>query len=220
MSQQTTQQTTQQSTYKFKTRKSIELFGQTFEEFATTFPPESTITAVLHAWNTLKSKFESGEVTQRRSSSNKHKKSDSDAPTKKSDYQLFGVWLKMQNSDYKLMKINDFSKLQSSLWKNSAELDEWKSLSTDERQKVIDIANQPKPSTKSKKTKSIADQKQPQPSDEQKQPQPSDSNAVKPKKSKKSDSDKPSSTTKKSKKLPQPKQNNDEHDELSDSDFQ
>ena len=118
------------STYKFKTRKTIELLGQSFEEFASSFPPESTIVAVLHAWNDLQSKLSNGIIKE---------VSRKSAPN---DYQLFGKWLKHNNDTYRAMSMTEFNQLHSSLWKQSAELDEWKAFSDEQKIQVVELLSQ------------------------------------------------------------------------------
>jgi hypothetical protein len=164
------------TSYKFKTRKTIELLGQTFEEFALSFPPESTIVAVLHAWNLLQSNLANGIIKESK-------------PIKTSDYQLFGKWLKLNNDTYSSLPITEFSKLQSSLWKQSQEKDDFLNLSEEE---LRELSNR-KPAKKSKSKPSPSDDK-PSPSDDKPsvKPSPSDDKPspsvkpsdVKPKKSK------------------------------------
>jgi predicted Fe-S protein YdhL (DUF1289 family) len=194
------------STYKFKTRKTIELLGQSFEEFAASFPPESTIVAVLHAWNDQKSKLSNGIIKE---------VSRKSAPN---DYQLFGKWLKHNNDSYRAMSMTEFNQLHSSLWKQSAELDEWKAFTEEEKSEIVQLLSQ-KVSQKNSQKKMkdvIKDEKK----DEKKDTEHDDS--VKPKKSKKSSdtSDKPSDKPKKSKKSKKDAPSDKPSDVLDESDFE
>ena len=82
------------------------------------------LSAALATWDMITAQIESGDL-KNTSRSNKNKKSSTDEPKEKTPYQKFGQWLKEQNPEYKVMKLTEFTQLQSSLWK-SAEGDEWK----------------------------------------------------------------------------------------------
>jgi len=211
------------TSYKFKTRKTIELLGQTFEEFASSFPPESTIVAVLHAWNLLQSNLANGIVKESKSTN-----------PKTSDYQLFGKWLKLNNDTYTALSISEFSKLQSSLWKQSSEKEDFLNLSEEEKHKIMeapkpgsDKQDKPKPSKKPTDVKPT-DVKPTDDKKEVKQDKPIKSKSDKPKKTKsdkpsdsdKPDSDKPTHKPKKSKsKTDKPIPSHDDTNEISDADF-
>jgi outer membrane biosynthesis protein TonB len=200
------------TSYKFKTRKTIELLGQTFEEFASSFPPESTIVAVLHAWNLLQSNLANGIVKESKSTN-----------PKTSDYQLFGKWLKLNNDTYTALSISEFSKLQSSLWKQSTEKEDFLNLSEEEKHKIMEAPKptNDKPSKKPTDVKPTDDKKEDK--KEVKQDKPIKSKSDKPKKTKSdkpSDSDKPTDKPKKSKsKTDKPIPSHDDTNEISDADF-
>lgn len=82
------------------------------------------LSAALATWDMITAQIESGDL-KNTSRSNKNKKSSTDEPKEKTPYQKFGIWLKEQNPDYKLMKLTEFTQLQASLWKGT-EGDEWK----------------------------------------------------------------------------------------------
>lgn len=84
------------------------------------------LSAAITFWEMTSQQIESGEL-KNTSRSNKNKKSSSpDEPKVKSPYQLFGKWLKEKFPEYKGQPVSEFSQLQSSMWKNSPEADEWK----------------------------------------------------------------------------------------------
>ena len=86
--------------------------------------PQIQLSAAFTTWDMIVEQIDNGEL-KNTSRSNKNKKVASDEPKQKRPYQLFGEWLKENNPEYKVLKVSEFSQIQSQLWKGP-EGDEWK----------------------------------------------------------------------------------------------